>query len=32
MEEIRKIRTECDIPYLTPADINVKALFLYSKD
>lgn len=23
MEEIRKIRAECDVPYLTPADNNV---------
>lgn len=32
MEEIRKIRAECDVPYLTPADNNVKVLVLYSKD
>lgn len=27
MEEIRKIRAECDVPYLTPADNNVRFLF-----
>lgn len=32
MEEIWKIRAECDVPYLTPADNNVKVLVLYSKD
>lgn len=32
MEEIRNIMAQCDVPYLTPADNNVKVLVLYSKD